>query len=153
MVIAGICLSLTVVLINVEVVGRYIFNYSTLICDEYSGYLFSMLTMFGLVFSLHRGQFLRVTFLVNRFSPRIRSLLLTGAAILGCVFSGILCYQVGKVPYMSVILGTRSIGSDTPIFIFQTMLPVGMGTLTMEFFNQAMKAFRSFLERGEGAQS
>ena len=139
MIIAGGCLVCTVLLINVEVIGRYIFNYSTLICDEYSGYFFSVMTMVGLVYSLHRGHFLRVTFLTNQFSPRFQNFLYMLAAFLGFVFSAILTYQVARVPYMSYLLDTKSIGSDTSIFLPQLIMPIGMAVLTLEFLNQAVQ--------------
>src|SRR5512132_2407471 len=57
-----------VVLINVEVAARYVFNASTLIADEYSGYLFVWLTLLGFGYALQSGQFLRVESVVARLS-------------------------------------------------------------------------------------
>ena len=152
MVVGGACLVLTVVLINVEVVGRYIFDFSTLICDEYSGYLFSMLTMFGLVYSLNRGHFLRVTFLSNQLPPRVQYTLLLLACVLGLLFSAIITYHVAKVPHMSWILDTKSIGSETSLFFPQLFLPVGMAMLTVEFLNQALNSLCLLLYGEEGNQ-
>jgi TRAP-type C4-dicarboxylate transport system permease small subunit len=137
--VAGLCLILAVILINVEVGGRYVFDFSTLICDEYSGYFFSVLTMLGMVYSLHRGQFLRVTFLTKQLPMAFQNILFLLAALLGCIFSVIITYQVAKVPYMSFILQSKSIGSESPLFIPQFIMPVGMAALTVEFLNQAMQ--------------
>ena len=45
--LAGCCSIALLVLINVEVVARYLFARSTLIADEYGGYLMAWITLLG----------------------------------------------------------------------------------------------------------
>ena len=69
---AGWLLAAMAVLINVEIAARYLLNTSTLIADEYSGYLFVWLTLLGFGYALQSGQFLRVESLVARLGRRAR---------------------------------------------------------------------------------
>ena len=69
---AGWLLASMAVLINVEICARYLFNTSTLIADEYSGYLFVWSTLLGFGYALQSGQFLRVESLVAQLGRRAR---------------------------------------------------------------------------------
>ena len=66
---SGVMLVAMAMLINVEVVARYGFNTSTLIADEYGGYLFVWMTLLGFAHALRTGQFLRVEALVVKLGP------------------------------------------------------------------------------------
>ena len=57
------------VLINVEMVARYVFNTSTLIADEYGGYLFVWITMVGCGHACCAPTVLCRDRLVDRVSP------------------------------------------------------------------------------------
>ena len=58
------------ILINVEVVARYVFGRSTLVADEYGGYLMAWITMLGAVHLLRADRHLTMTWVVDRLSPR-----------------------------------------------------------------------------------
>jgi len=72
--LAGFLLIALLILINVEVVARYVFNTSTLVADEYGGYLMAWMTMLGAVHLLRSDQHLTMTAFVDRLSPRARNL-------------------------------------------------------------------------------
>lgn len=70
--LAVFCAIAMPLLITIEVAGRTVFGKSTLICDEYTGYMLCAMTFFGAAYSLQEGAFLRVDILYERFGERFR---------------------------------------------------------------------------------
>jgi len=131
------------VLINVEVIARYLFNTSTLIADEYSGYLFVWMTLLGFAYALQSGQFLRVETLVTRFSRRgqVASELL--AAVAGLLVALVCTYATGLLLLAALHFGTRSIQpSATPLWIPELMLPLAFAWLCVMYVHQIVAALR-----------
>ena len=130
--VAGAMLAAMVVLINVEVVARYGFNSSTLIADEYSGYLFVWSTLLAFGYALHTGQFLRVEAVVERFGRRGKAASELVAAIAGVAVSAVCVYASWQLLSASLRLGTRSIQpSATPLWIVQIVMPFAFAWLVV----------------------
>ena len=138
--IAAFCLLFMLLLINVEVLGRYFFGYSTLISDEYSGYLYVGCSFLGFAYSFRSGSFLRVEILTSRLSFRIHRFFYLGACIAGFIFSLIITWEVAKLPYESYIYHSKSLqASATPLFIPQLFLPIGTASLMIVFLDGAVR--------------
>jgi TRAP-type C4-dicarboxylate transport system permease small subunit len=137
--IAMICLFVMVVLINVEVVGRYFLSFSTLISDEYGAYLYAACSFLGFAYAFRKGNFLRVVIATSRFSQRVDRYFYLAACILGFLFSIVITYEVAKLPYESFVYHSKSLqASETPLFIPQLLLPIGMALMALVFLNEAM---------------
>ena len=129
---AGLLLAVMAVLINVEVVARYVFNSSTLIADEYSGYLFVWSTLLAFGYAFHAGQFLRVDAVVHRFRGRTKAASELLAAVAGLAVSAICVYATWQLFEASWRFGTRSIQpSATPLWIMQIALPFSFAWLAL----------------------
>ena len=137
--VASACLFLMILLINLEVLGRYFFNYSTLIVDEYGAYLFVACTFLGMAYSFKQGHFLRVTMAMNRMSLTTARYFYFGACIVGFLFSIIMTWEVIKLTYTSYLFNSKSIQpSSTPLVIPQLILPIGMVLVTVSFLTEAV---------------
>lgn len=68
--IASILLLCLVVLILVEIVGRSFFDYSTMIADEYSGYLYLALVFFALAYTFDEEEHIRITLFTSHLSSK-----------------------------------------------------------------------------------
>lgn len=146
---SGALLALVVVLVNVEIVMRYLFNSSTLISDEYSGYLFVWMSLFGFGYALTTGQFLRVEAFVERLRGRRRDVLELFGAVAGVIVSMVLTYACARTFRTSFLFGTRSIQpSATPLWIPQLAMPLGMAWLVVLYVRVAIERLRA-LRRGE----
>jgi C4-dicarboxylate transporter, DctQ subunit len=140
--VGSICLFLMILLINLEVVGRYFFNFSTLIVDEYGAYLFVACTFFGMAYSFRKGHFLRVTMATNRLPPTVARYFYFGACIVGFIFSSIITWEVAKLTYTSYLYNSKSIQfSATPLAIPQLILPVGMVLITISFLIEGVRVW------------
>jgi len=143
-------LLLMAVLINVEVLGRYFFGFSTLIADEYSAYFFVGCTFLGFIYSFRQGHFLRVSLVVDRMKPRTQKIFHCWAAFLGFLLSTIVTYEVAMLTRISIQFNSVSIQpSATPLWIPQVIMPLGMGALALLFLNEVVQTL-AILVKKEG---
>jgi TRAP-type C4-dicarboxylate transport system permease small subunit len=134
---AAVLLVLLLVLINVEVVARYAFNRSTLIADEYGGYLMAWITMLGAVHLLRADRHLTMSLFVDKLSPRARNAAGVIAAILGLCISAILLYATSLLVISSARFGSVSIQpSATPLVWPQLILPIGYALLCVAYVDE-----------------
>lgn len=148
--LAGFLLILLLVLISVEVVARYVFNTSTLIADEYGGYLMAWMTMLGAVHILRADKHLTMTAFVDRLSPRGRNVAGIVAALIGLAISVVLLYATAVLVGNTARFGTRSIQpSATPLVWPQLIMPFGYALLCIAYVEEIMRRLRGLPPRGE----
>jgi TRAP-type C4-dicarboxylate transport system permease small subunit len=150
--VSSALLILMVILINVEVVGRYFFKVSTLIADEYSAYFFVGCTFFGFSYSFRQGHFLRVSLLTDKLPSKAQALLHCGAAFLAFVLSSVVTYEVAMLTLISIQFNSVSIQpSATPLWIPQVIMPIGMGGLSLLFLSEAVQTLNHLFSRAGAA--
>ena len=138
--LAGLLLIALLVLINVEVVARYLFARSTLIADEYGGYLMAWITMLGAIHLLRADRHLTMTWLVDRLSPRQQNWIGLAAAVIGLGVSAVLGYATAVLVLMSWRFGTISIQpSATPLVWPQLLLPFGYALLCVAYVEEILR--------------
>jgi TRAP-type C4-dicarboxylate transport system permease small subunit len=146
--LADLLLVLLLVLINVEVVARYGFGRSTLIADEYGGYLFAWITMLGALHLLRSDKFLMMTWLVDKLSARTRNLIGIGSALIGLAVSLVSLYAAVVLVQSAWRFGTVSIQpSATPIVWPQLVLPIGYGVLVLAYVEEILRRALGFEPR------
>jgi len=145
LIMASLCLLAMLLLMNVEVLGRYVFNFSTFVADEYSAYLFVGCIFSGFAYSLHHGSFLRVNLIVQWLSPRHSQYLQLGASIIGLSLSLILAYETALLTFNSYDFQSKTIQSSTPLFLPQLTMPLGMLATSVIFLNETVKSVRALI--------
>lgn len=140
---AGLMLVAMVILINIEIVARGVFGKSTLLADEYSGYLFVWATLIGFAHALQTGAFLRVEGLIDRLSPRWRAWADVLSAVVGLVVAAVCTYATGTLVLASLRYGTVSIQpSATPLWMPQVIMPICFAALVLIYAGVAVNAMR-----------
>lgn len=133
-----------VMLILVEIVLRTFFNTSTLIADEYSGYLMVAMVMLGLSYTLAAGSHIRITIIAERLKGRAAQgldLVSTLAAMALCGYA--LYHSLWMVEdTFSYKMLADSI-SETPLYIPQTFIPVGLLLLELQLFAHFLRRLLS----------
>lgn len=138
--LAGFLLVALLILINVEVAARYLFGGSTLVADEYGGYLMAWITMLGAVHLLRADRQLTMTWLVDKMSPRAQNAVGICAAVIGLGVSAVLLYSTYLLVAGSARLGTISIQpSKTPLVWPQLILPLGYGLLCLAYLEEILR--------------
>ena len=154
--LAGLLLVALLILINVEVAARYLFGGSTLVADEYGGYLMAWMTMLGAVHLLRADRQLSMTWLVDRLSPRAQNMVGICAAVIGLGISAVLLYSTSLLVAGSARFGTISIQpSKTPLVWPQLILPIGYALLCLAYAEEILRRLLGLAPRrgdevGEG---
>ena len=140
---AGLMLVAMVILINVEIFVRGVFNSSTLLADEYSGYLFVWATLIGFAHALQTGAFLRVEGLIERLPAHARAWADVLSALVGLVVAAVCTYATATLVLASFRYGTLSIQpSATPLWWPQLVMPVSFAVVALLYAGQAVIALR-----------
>lgn len=125
--VSGLFMILIVLLIVVEIIVRSVFNSSTLIGDEYSAYFFVVVVMTGLAFSMKEGAHIRISIIRSRLSQPALRILDLAVLLVAIVLSCYGLYHAILMTYDVWDLGmTADSISETPIYIPQLVIPVGL---------------------------
>jgi len=143
--VSGLFMLLIVALITVEIFARTLFDTSTLIGDEYSAYFFVVVVMMGLSFSMKEGAHIRISLLRGKLpEPALKVLdlaVLAGAIVL----TGFALYHAVLMTYDVWDLGmTADSISETPLYIPQLVIPVGLLLLILQLTSDFLRRLSSF---------
>ncbi len=120
-------------LILVEIVLRTLFKTSTLISDEYSGYLMVTLIMAGLSYTFAEGSHIRITIITERLHGRLAQgldLIVTFTALTLCSYALYHSLWMVQDTFSYRILADSI--AETPLYIPQVMIPLGFFLLELQ---------------------
>ena len=120
-------------LILVEIVLRTLFHTSTLISDEYSGYMMVATIMMGVSYTFAQGSHIRITIITERLHGRAAQgldLIVTLVALALCSYALYHSLWMVQDTFSYRILADSL--SETPLYIPQVMIPVGFLLLEMQ---------------------
>lgn len=129
--VSVVCLVLMTLLVNTEIVLRTFFNKSTLIADEYSGYLFCWMVLLGLLAVARDDRMLKVEYGLNVMPARTRAVAIIFASMVGLVAAIAFGYSGYLLASVSRQFGSITTISLTPVWIPQAVLPVAFGVLAL----------------------
>ncbi len=131
--LSSLAMLLIVALILLEIILRSLFSASTLMSDEYSGYLMVALVMLGLSHTFAQGSHIRISIIAERLHGRAArglDLFVTLAAL------ALISYALYHSLWM--VQDTFSYGmladsiSETPLYLPQIFIPVGLLLLELQ---------------------
>lgn len=130
--IAAVIIVAMVALMNVELISRYIFGYSTRVSEEYSSYMFCAATVAGFYPALMRGRFLRITALLSLVSLKVRAVWEVILGLISTGFSAVVAFQTWDLFAASREFGSISDQySQTPLMYPQLVLFLGWALLSL----------------------
>jgi TRAP-type C4-dicarboxylate transport system permease small subunit len=139
--LANLLLVLMAALMNVEIISRYVFGRSTQIADEYAGYFFTAVTLLCFVPAMRRGRFIRVMFVVDRFPRALRLAMDAVASLIGAAVSAVFAWTTFQLAWGSFVIGSTALQAiQTPLFIPQSVMPLGFALLTLAFLERGLAA-------------
>lgn len=152
--IAALCLALIFLLINAEIFWRYVLRSSTLIADEYCGYLFAIAVYAGLSASLYQDKLIKIdmpgrwaTFVAMPV-PRLIVSLATAA------LNAVLFYAIWQTFSASVAFNSRSIQPSHTLLAYpQAAVTIGIGLLCLVSLFLFVRVLRSFFGKNKGEGS
>ena len=122
-ILAGLSLTVMVVLTTYQVITRYVFNAPSTWSEELVGYLFAWSTMFGAaIVSGERGH-MNIPILVDKFNPPMRKALHIFAEVIALLFSASILV-LGGFQVSSLAMGQMTSSLGVAIGTFYWVMPV-----------------------------
>jgi len=125
--LASILLILLVILIMTEIIGRHFFDTSTMIADEYSGYLYLASIFLGLAYTFEKNAHIRINIITSKLSKKsnkyidIFTSIITNTVLLFILYRTILfTYDSYEMEMLSENV------SETPLYFTQLVMPLGI---------------------------
>ena len=145
---AGLVLLAIIVLTMAEVVSRYVLKNPLILSDELGGYAMVAVSFLGLAYCAQEKGHIRITFIVERLSPRATGYIRIASLILGLVFIAVCAWASWSFLADSF---TRNMRSNsmlmTPLKWPQMAIPVGFTLFALILLGQLAKALQRLRER------
>ena len=143
-VIASLLLLGLVGLITVEIVGRSFFDYSTMLADEYSGYLFLALVYLGLAYTFRQGGHIRITIVSSRLPEGVRRWLdvFAGMMTLGILLFALVYAWKFMMESKEMEMVSEGV-SETPLWLTQIPMVIGLGLFALSVFVFVLRRVRN----------
>lgn len=142
--LSALCMLAIVALIIVEIVCRTFFNVSTLIADEFSGYLMVAAVMSGLGFTLQSGSHIRITLLSERLSPNVKRWFELATTLIAAAITFFALYHAVLMVEDTFAYDMRADSiSETALYIPQLLIPLGLLGLALQLIAHFVTRLRS----------
>ena len=129
--LSGLCIVLITLLLLAQIVGR-LFGFIVPSAEDFAGYALAASTFLGLAYTFREGGHIRVTLVIQRFSPAPRKIQETAILILSLALLCFLSYSCIYMVYESYIYDDVSYGYiPVPLWIPQVPVAVGMIALNL----------------------
>jgi len=133
--IASVLLISLVVLIMTEIIGRHFFNTSTMIADEYSGYLYLASIFLGLAYTFENNAHIRINIITSKLSKRTNKYIDIFASFITSVVLIFILYRSILFTYDSYDMEMLSENvSETPLYLTQIVMPIGIILFILSVF-------------------
>ena len=124
--LSGLLLVSLVCLILTEIFLRYFFDISTMIADEYSGYLYLASIFLGLAYTFAKDGHIRINIITSRLSKNANGFIDVIASIITLGVLSFILYRTTLFTYDSYELEMLSEAvSETPLYLTQIVMPAG----------------------------
>ncbi len=116
-----------VLLILIEIFIRSFFDMSTMIADEYSGYLYLASIFLALGYAFSKGAHIRINIITSKLSEKSNKKFDIVAAIITLFVLAFTFYRTVLFTYDSYSLEMLSENvSETPLYLTQLAMPIGI---------------------------
>lgn len=133
----------------VNVVVRYLTNYSLAATEELLTNGFLLLTVFGAAIAAKRREHLAVTFVYDLVPPAGRRILLYLTGALGAALLAAVIWFTVELTRNELTSGIRSYALGVPGWIYSIGLPVGFALVLVRFVQASLEERRE-LNEGTG---
>ena len=131
--VAIVALAVMVLLVTVDVIGRYFFSRPTYVADEISGYALVGVIFFGLAYTQKLGKHVTSGILDTLLSPSKLRWLDLATSILSLLFIAYFAWNSATAAYESYVLQTtKQTILRTPYWIPQLFLPIGLSLFAFQ---------------------
>jgi TRAP-type transport system small permease protein len=140
---ALVLVSLTLLILT-EIFIRYFFDMSTMIADEYSGYLYLASIFLGLAYTFNENAHIRINILTSKMSKKSNRIIDVFAGLITIIVLGFTLYRTIIFTYDSYDMEMLSESvSATPLYLTQLVMPLGITIFTLSVLVFVLKGLRN----------
>ncbi|MGB5920312.1 MULTISPECIES: TRAP transporter small permease subunit [unclassified Arcobacter] len=133
-----------VLLILTEIFIRYFFDMSTMIADEYSGYLYLAAIFLGLAYTFNEDAHIRINILTSKMSQKSNRFIDVFAGLITIVILVFALYRTILFTYDSYDMQMVSEGvSETPLYLTQLVMPLGISLFILAVLAFVLKGLKN----------
>ncbi len=142
--LSGLLLIGLVCLILTEIFLRYFFDLSTMIADEYSGYLYLASIFLGLAYTFGEGGHIRINIITSKLSKNANGFIDIVASIITLAVLSFILYRTILFTYDSYDLEMLSVAvSETQLYLTQIVMPVGIILFILAVISFVIKGLKN----------
>lgn len=141
-------LVITVIIIFVQVITRYVFNASLSWSEEFSRYLFVWQTWLGSSLALRENKHIRLEVLDKKFGPKGFYVMMIMAGIIWLAFDIFLIVNGAELVSQQIARGTRSSGIGIPLAVVYASLPVSSVIIAFRLLVEIVSNIKLFKTTG-----
>lgn len=140
--LSGLCIVIITLLLLAQIIGRF-FGFIVPSAEDFAGYALAASTFLGLAYTFREGGHIRVTLLIQRFSPVPRKIQEGTILILSFGLLCFLSYACTFMVYESYIYDEVSYGYiPVPLWIPQVPVALGVIALNLAVLDALLTALR-----------
>jgi len=142
--LASFLLVSLVVLVLTEIFIRHFFDLSTMIADEYSGYIYLSSIFLGLAYTFNEKGHIRINIITSRLSKKTNSIIDIFAGIITIAVLGFVFYRTVLFTYDSYEMEMLSEQvSETPLYLTQLVMPFGIALFILSIIVFVLKGLKN----------
>ncbi|MDR1572242.1 MAG: TRAP transporter small permease [Clostridiales Family XIII bacterium] len=146
-------ISVTVVLLFMQVVMRYVFNNSLAWTEELSRYLFIWESWLGISIGAKHAKHIKIVILTDRAKGLLRPIILTVADLFTLFVLVALVYYGFILTQKIMDMHTSSSVLHIPMWMIYASLPAGCAFMTLRIVTDLVNRLRGRGERQEGGET
>lgn len=133
-----------VLLILTEIFIRYFFDMSTMIADEYSGYLYLASIFLALAYTFNENAHIRINIITSKMSKKSNKIIDVFAGIITIFVLLFTLYRTVLFTYDSYEMEMLSESvSETPLYLTQLVMPLGITLFLLAVLAFVMKGLKN----------
>jgi len=147
LVIGATLVVIVVVIMNYEVVMRYVFRQPTIWCYDSSRLILLVKGWILMGYVLQRGRHISITAISNKVRGRARDVLRLIVFSLGLIFSAFITKWGLDVFWFTYRLEQTTETLQLPVCVINVFIPIGGALLALQFLTQIIKQIRGLKKK------
>lgn len=145
--LAGMFITLVMILIVANIILRKVFNSPILGTYELVGFLTAMGIAFALSHCAFQNAHIAIDFIMQRLPSKIQAVVSVLVNAVSLVFWAAVVWFLGKFAYAMKIKGLVSPSAEIPVYPFIYLVALGVAGLCLVLLFKFMVSFREVLQR------
>jgi len=142
--LASMLLVSLVCLVITEIFIRHFFDMSTMIADEYSGYIYLASIFLGLAYTFENKAHIRINIITSKLSQKSNTFIDVFAGLITIAVLAFVLYRTILFTYDSYEMEMLSEAvSETPLYLTQLVMPIGIILFILSILSFVLKGLKN----------